>query len=112
MKTKKKKNETWRLIYPDKTEVLMNYDPIKEAEEELKLWKKKLGEWHKLIVQGLVNGLSHTHQDGRTDKIDFWRQRSKLFNLFGLCVQNLISEQNYEYDENQLKEIAEKGYKK
>ena len=112
MKTKKKKNETWRLIYPDKTEVLMNYDPIKEAEEELKLWKKKLGEWHKLIVQGLVNGLSHTHQDGRTDKIDFWRQRSILWNEYAMCVQNLMTNQDYKFSEENLKELAKRGYQK
>jgi len=72
----------------------------------------KILECHKLIVQGLVNGLSHTHQDERLNDVEFWRKRPELFNLFSLCVLNLLTEQNYEYDENQLKEIAEKGYKK
>lgn len=40
------KNKTWRIIYPDKTESLMNYDPIKKAEKELK----------RIVKEGYKNG--------------------------------------------------------
>lgn len=110
MKTTEK-NKTWKVIYPDKTESIMNYDPIKEAEKEINEWKKKLTEWHQLIVQGLVNGLSHTARDGRTEEIDFWRKRSILWNEFAMCVQNLMTNQSYEYSEKELKRIVKEGYR-
>ena len=73
--------------------------------------KTKIKEWHNLVVNGLVNGLSHTARDKRLNDINFWRKRSQLFNEFSLCVLSLVNEQNYEYAEKNLKEIAEEGYK-
>ena len=74
--------------------------------------KQKVLEWHNLVVNGLVNGLSHTSRDERLDDIDFWRSRCHLFNEFSKCVLDLITEQNYEYAEENLKKIAKAGYKK
>jgi len=110
--TTKEKNKTWRIIYPDKTESIMNYDPIKQAEEKTKKIEKKFKEWHNLVVQGLVNGLSHTNMDGRTEKKDFWQKRSILWNEFAMCVQNLMTNQDYKYSEENLKRIAKEGYEK
>ena len=93
----------------------MTYDPIEHEKDKIKKIKdkeKKIIEWHKLVVNGLVNGLSHTHRDGRLDDINFWRSRSELFDAFGHCVLDLLTDQTYEYSEKDLKEIAKEGYKK
>lgn len=74
--------------------------------------KKKYLEWHSLVVQGLVNGLSHTHRDGRIEDINFWKQRSILWNEFAMCVQDLMTNQDYKYSEENLKEYAKMGYQK
>ena len=110
-----KKNKVWGLFYPDGSSSLMNYNPIKHETDKLKIFKNKelkIKEWHQLIVKGLVNGLSYTAMDGRTDDINFWRKRCDLFDTFAHCIQSLITEQSYKYDEKNLKEIAEEGYKK
>lgn len=39
---KRKKEKTWRLIYPDKTESLSNYDPIKEARQSERIRAEKM----------------------------------------------------------------------
>ena len=112
---KKQENKTWRIIYPDGTESMMNYDPIEYEREKLKVFKdkeKKIMKLHKDVVNGLVNGLSYTYQDERLDDIDFWRSRSELFNTFSLCVLNILTDQTCEYSEKSLKEIAKEGYKK
>lgn len=72
---------------------------------------KKIKEWHNLVVNGLVKGLSNTSRDERLDDIEFWRKRSELFNLFNLCVSSLINGSDYKYSEKELKEISNKGYK-
>lgn len=113
IRSKNKKNKTWELFYPDGTSSLMNYDPTKKAEEESAGVKKKIErikELHQLTVNGLVNGLSHTHQDGRLDDIDFWVKRCKLFDSFSHCVLDIITDQNAEYSEKDLKEISKEGY--
>lgn len=114
-KKKRKENwETWELKYPDNTTSLMNYDPILHEQKKLEKYKKrekKIMELHKLVVTGLVQGLSHIHRDGRLDDINFWRSRSGLFNLFSLCVLNILTDQTCEYSEKYLKEIAGEGYK-
>ena len=77
----------------------------------MKVETEKIKEWHKLVVNGLVNGLSHTARDGRLNDIDFWRCRSRLFNAFAHCVLDLITHQNYQYSEKDLKDTAKQGYK-
>ena len=72
----------------------------------------KIKEWHNLVVNGLVNGLSYTAMDGRTEDIDFWRKRCNLFNAFSKCVLNLETDQDYQYSEKDLKEIAAEGYRR
>ncbi|GAG28263.1 unnamed protein product, partial [marine sediment metagenome] len=72
----------------------------------------KIKEWMQIVNIGLVNGLSHTNRDGRTDDIDFWRKRSQLFNGLTLCIKDLVTEQNYEYSEKDLRKIANDGYQK
>ena len=74
--------------------------------------EKKIMELHKLVVNGLVQGLSHTHRDGRLDDTDFWRKRCSLFNEFSLCVLNIVTRQTCEYSEKELRKIAEEGYNK
>ena len=73
--------------------------------------KKEIMKLHNLVVSGLVNGLSHTATDGRTNDIDFWRKRARLFGAFSRCVLNIVTDQDYQYDLMELKEIAEAGYK-
>ena len=63
------KNQTWRLIYPDKTESLMNYDPIKYERERIikilkeakikDIWGHEIfkGDW-----EGLINKIKETSQ--------------------------------------------------
>ncbi len=74
--------------------------------------RDKIKEWHNLVVQGLNNGLTHTIWDGRREDINWVRGRLQLWEAFGRCVMNLETEQNYEYVEKELKEIAKHGYKK
>lgn len=116
MKTdKKEKFEIWKMTYPDGSKSTMTYDPVKWERDKIQKFKdkeKKIMEWHRLVVNGLVKGLSHTHRDGRLDDINFWRSRSQLFDNFAHCVLNLLTDQIYEYSEKNLKEIAEEGYKK
>ena len=115
MTKKKIKNEVWKLTYPDGTTSMMTYDPIKfEREKAKKILdkEKKIMECHNLVVNGLVNGLSHTSRDERLDDINFWRSRCNLFNEFSHCVLNIVTDQIYEYSEKNLKEIAKDGYKK
>jgi len=71
----------------------------------------KIKEWHSYVVIGLVNGLSHTARDGRLKEVEFWQRRSNLFNAFAHCVNNLITNQTYEYSEKELMDIAKAGYK-
>jgi len=112
---KKEKLKLWKITYPDGTSSLMNYDPIQHEKDKLKKFEereKKIMELHGLIVTGLVNGLSHTHRDGRLKDINFWRSRSELFDAFAHCVLNILTDQTSEYSEKDLKEIAKEGYKK
>lgn len=74
--------------------------------------RDKILEWNRLVVNGLVNGLTHTIPDGRQDDIVWVRRRLKLWESFGRCVMNLETEQNYEYDEKELIEVSKLGYKK
>jgi hypothetical protein len=76
-----------------------------------KIGTEKIKEWHKLIVIGLNNGLSHANKDGRTDEIDFWKQRSILFDRFSHCVMGLVWGNSTDLDEKELKQVAEEGYK-
>ena len=39
---KRLKNKTWRLIYPDKTESLMNYNPIEHERERILKWIEEI----------------------------------------------------------------------
>ena len=108
-----KKNKTWELFYPDGTSSLMTYDPIKFEKDKIKKIQEKeskIKELHGLVVRGLVTGLSHTHRDGRIEDISFWRRRCDLFNVFSLAVMNILTDQNYEYNLKELKEIADIGY--
>lgn len=73
---------------------------------------KKILEWHRLVVQGMVNGLTHTMRDGRIDDINWVRGRLKLWESFGRCIMDLETGQDYQYPEKDLKEIAKEGYKK
>lgn len=114
VRSRNKENQTWELFYPDGTSSLMTYDPIKFEKEKAKKIldkEKKIMEWHNLVVNGLVNGLSHTSRDGRLDDINFWRGRCNLFNEFSKCVLDIVTDQDSKYSEKQLKEIAKEGYK-
>ena len=73
--------------------------------------KEKILEFHKLVVMGLVNGLSHTFMDGRNEELEFWRRRSLLFDAFDHCVMNLITNQSYESYLKELEDIAREGYR-
>lgn len=113
IREKCKKNKCWEVFYPDGTSSLMTYDPIRREKEIAKKYSDKLSkirELHKLVVNGLVNGLSHTHQDGRKEDIVFWRKRCNLFDSFSHCVLDIITDQCYEYSEKDLKEISKEGY--
>jgi len=72
--------------------------------------KEKIQEWHNMVVNGLVNGLSHTARDGRLDDIEFWRRRSNLFDSFAHCIMDLETDQDYSYSEKDLKQWSSSGY--
>ena len=99
----------------DTLEVLMNKareDERKRMDiEGKKEYKKKIFEWHNLLVNGVVNGLSSNARDERLNDVDFWKRRSNLFDAFANCIQSLITEQDYHLDEKELKKISEEGYK-
>ena len=86
---------------------------VKQLNQKLKYeMRDKIKEWHNLVVQGLCNGLTHTHRDGRNEDINWVRKRLRLWESFGRCMMDLETEQNYEYSEKELKEIAKEGYSK
>jgi len=110
-----KKNNCWELFYPNGTSSMMNYDPIKLEQDKFKKIEekeKRIMELHNLVVTGLVNGLSHTSRDERLNDINFWRKRCFLFNEFSKCVLDIITDQDSQYAEKELKRIAGEGYKK
>jgi len=114
IRSRNKKNQTWELFYPDGTSSLMTYDPIEYEKDKIKKIQEKIDkikELHGLVVTGLVKGLSHTHRDGRLDDINFWRGRCNLFNEFSKCVLDIVTNQDPKYAKQNLKEIAEEGYK-
>lgn len=74
--------------------------------------RDKIKEWHNLVVQGLNNGLTHTIHDGRNQDIKWVRGRLQLWESFGRCVMDLETNQDYQYVEKELKEIAKWGYSK
>ena len=80
-------------------------------EDKHKEFKKKIQEWHGLVVNGLCNGLTHTHRDGRNNDIDWVRKRLALFESFSRCVMNFQWGQNYkEFPEKELIEVSKEGY--
>jgi len=104
----KQKHKIWKVIYPDKTEILFTCDPFKKYKEK----ELAIKELNNLLIKGITNGLSHTHQDGRLNEIDFWKKRCDLFNIFSLCVLDIIEEKDYKLHERELNEIAKIGYDK
>jgi len=74
--------------------------------------RDKILEWNKLVVQGMINGLTHTIWDGRRDDIEWVRGRLKLWESFGRCVMDLETGQDYSCSEKDLKETALSGYHK
>lgn len=70
----------------------------------------KIEEWHKLVVNGLCNGLTHTIWDGRRDNIEWVRRRLNLWEAFGRCVMDLETGQDYTFNEKELKEVAKLGF--
>lgn len=72
--------------------------------------EKQIREWHNLVVQGLCNGLTHTHRDDRTDDIAWVYGRLKLFESFSRATMNLIWGKDYSSDLKELKEVAKAGY--
>lgn len=78
--------------------------------EEKELIKKAKG-WHQYVVSGLVKGLSHTSRDERLHDIDWVRKRLALFESFSRCIMDTICGNDNQYNEKELKEVAEEGYK-
>jgi len=74
--------------------------------------RDKIKEWHQLVVNGLVNGLTHTIPDGRREDIVWVRRRLKLWESFGRCIMDLETNQDWSYAEKDLKEVAKLGYQK
>lgn len=90
-------------------------DIVKELNlyrDSSKKLKDKIDEWHNAVVQGMINGLTHTIWDGRRDDINWVRKRLALWEAFGRCVYALRTGNDYQYDEKDLFEIAREGYKK
>lgn len=111
----KDKPKSWEIKYPDGNILTTNYNPFDEHKENLqkqKENKKLISKWHNMIVTGLVNGLTHTIPDGRQKDINWVRSRGILWEAFGRCVMALEWGNSYEFDERDLKEISEEGYKK
>ena len=52
------RSKTWRLIYPDKTESLMNYNPLDEEK------RKRDKEWLKALKTWLYSNEDYIIQDG------------------------------------------------
>ena len=72
--------------------------------------RDKIKEWNNMVVTGLVNGLTKTIHDGRTDDIIWVARRLQLFESFARCVMDLETGQDYQYAEKDLKDISELGY--
>ena len=106
-----KRKKVWELFSPDKCISLTTYDPVKYEKDKANKFNKKIKEWHNMVVSGLVNGLSHTHRDGRINDINWVRKRGSLFEAFGRCMFDYHNEQDYESNERELLEISKEGYK-
>jgi len=74
--------------------------------------RDKIKEWHKLVIIGLNNGLTHTIHDGRRENIEWVRMRMFLFNYFTKCIMDLETNQDWSINENNLKRISEEGWEK
>ena len=73
--------------------------------------KKKILEFHNLVVTGLVNGLTHTTGDKRIEDIEWVRKRLNLWESFGRTVFDFIIGLNdYSYSLKDLERIAKEGY--
>ncbi|KKN67012.1 hypothetical protein LCGC14_0465660 [marine sediment metagenome] len=73
--------------------------------------KKKILEFHNLVVKGLVNGLTHTNRDGRNEDIEWVRKRLMLWESFGRTVFDFIIGLNdYSYSLKDLERVAKEGY--
>lgn len=72
---------------------------------------KKIKDWHKYVVIGLNNGLTHTHMDGRRNDVDWVRKRLDLFEAFSRCIMDEIWGNKSGCNIKELKEVAEEGYK-
>ena len=71
---------------------------------------EKINNWHKYVVVGLNNGLTHTIPDGRTSDIKWVRGRLALFESFSRCIMDTIWGNLNKYNEKELKQISETGY--
>lgn len=71
----------------------------------------EISEFHRLVVEGLSNGLSHTSGDEKEKDPEFWKKRSNLFDRFEQCVMSALTKQPYEFELEALKKVAEEGYK-
>ena len=76
-----------------------------------KEFKAKLKKWHSLVVNGLTNGLTHTHRDGRNNDINWVRKRLALFESFSRCVMDYEWGNNTkDFSEKELKKVSVEGY--
>ncbi len=72
--------------------------------------RKKVKEWHDMVVTGLVNGLSHVCGDDRREDIVWVRRRLRLWESFARCMINLETGQDYQYSEKDLLNASKQGY--
>ena len=66
--------------------------------------KEKVLEWNGEVVKGLLIQKGKTN--GKTKGITFWKKRANLYNIFNLCVLNLVTGQDYKSVERELKRIV------
>ena len=71
---------------------------------------KRIKELNGYVVKGLVNGLTHTIRDGRTNNIDWVRKRLNLWESFGRSVINIVNDSDSKYEEEDLKKISKEGF--
>lgn len=75
--------------------------------------REKIKEWHQMVINGLVGGLSHVQSESDTRKkdINFWIKRCNMLDAFAHCVMDLETGQDWSYPEKDLKEWSSAGYK-
>jgi hypothetical protein len=120
----KPKSDTYRLVHPDGTQDLFNFNPIEEARKEAKLWctecngedEASVCKWcYEDALKGKFKGICRapvftTNQDaGKSQfKGDLLRKSNHILGCMLECYCNILELRGFNEEAKQLGEIASK----